>query len=212
MAIALSPNSALVHLNLGDLLDALGRLEEGWTEHEIAQQLDRGNNILLVPHFSHSLYLRGQYDHAIELLTRTAKGSPNDPELEWFLSEAYMQKGMHPESVQELGKTLRLLGFPEIAPRLHRAFATSGWRGALLQLAKEVEQLIAIKRGYFPGCLALVYAQLGDKDRAFYWLEQGRTHPATDDSMYWVKVDPLFAPLRSDPRFNDFLRGVGLLP
>jgi serine/threonine protein kinase/tetratricopeptide (TPR) repeat protein len=206
-AIALSPNSASAHSILGDLLDALGRLEEGWNEHEIAQQLDPNGDEL-----SQALYLRGQYDRAIELLTGTAERSHDDALTHWYLSQAYMQKGMHPESVRELGKTAAMAGFPEIATRVQRAFAKAGWRGALLQWAQEFEQLNATKRAYFPGVLAQTYAQLGDKERAFYWLEQARVHWYLDGVLEYVKTDPSFASLRSDPRFNDFLRWAGVLP
>jgi hypothetical protein len=62
--------------------------------------------------------------------------------------------------------------------------------------------------------LAQVYATLGDKDRAFYWLEEYRQHLdlASADPTLFFKTDPWFAPIRSDPRFSDFLRRVGLPP
>jgi serine/threonine protein kinase/tetratricopeptide (TPR) repeat protein len=210
-AIALSPNSASAHSDLGGLLDTLGHLEEGWNEHEIAQQLDPNHDQLSQP-----LYLRGQYDRAIELLIRTAEASPDDGVPHWLLSQAYMQKGMHPESVQELVKCVTLYGFPELATRIQRAFASSGWQGEVLQWAKELEQLIATKRCYFPGVLAQVYAQIGDNDRAFYWLEQVFAHwhlaSISDPVVGSVKTDPSLASLRADPRFNDFLRRMRLLP
>jgi serine/threonine protein kinase/Tfp pilus assembly protein PilF len=210
-AIALNPNSASAHSYLGGLLDTLGHLEEGWDEHEIAQQLDPNDD-----HLSHALYLRGQYDRAIELLSRMAEASPDDGGPRWFLSQVYMQKGMHPESVQELVKCMKLYGFPELATRIQRAFATSGWQREVLQWAKELEQLIATKRGYFPGVLAQVYAQVGDNDRAFYWLEQGFEHwhlaSISDPVVGDIKTDPSLASLRADPRFNDFLRRMRLLP
>jgi tetratricopeptide (TPR) repeat protein len=207
-AIALSPSSAAAHGALGDLLLGLGRLEEGWNEAQIAQQLDPNQD-----HLSGALCLRGQYDRAIELLKRKAEAKPDDAVVHFDLSQAYALKGMHAQSVQELAKTMTLVGFPEIATRLHHAAATSGWRGALLQWAKELEQLIMTKQAYLPGVLAQTYAQLGDKDRAFYWLEQGLAQDrVTDLGFGVVKVDPMFAPLRSDPRFNEVLRRMGLLP
>jgi tetratricopeptide (TPR) repeat protein len=158
---------------------------------------------------------RGQYDRAIELRLRATEASPDNAIAHWNLFQAYPLKGMYAESVRELGMSMKLVELPETATRLDRAFATSGWRGALLQWAREFEQLIATKRAYFPGVVAQAYAQLGDKDRAFYWLEQGLAHrhlAIADPVLVGVKTDPWFAPLRSDARFNDFLHRMGLLP
>jgi len=209
-AISLSPGNASAHDALGSVLDRLGRFEEGWSEQEIAQQLDPNQDQI-----SGALYLRGQYNRTIALLRREAEASPRDAVTHWFLSEAYAQKGMYAEAVQELGKSMSLTGLPEVGTHVQRSFSKSGWRGALLQYAQEVEQLQANKQGYFPGILAEAYARVGDKDRAFYWLEQGRTHrhlASSDPILQWVKVEPSLAPLHSDPRFSEFLRRAGLPP
>jgi serine/threonine-protein kinase len=159
------------------------------------------------------LYLRGEYDRSIAQLQRMVDTSPDVAYVHWFLSQAYEQRGMDAESAQELGKSMTLFGFPEISVHLNRAFATAGWRGAQRQWAKELEQLMATKQGYFPGVLAEAYTQLGEKDQAFYWLEEGWKHRRLADAdpiLQFVKVDPSFAPLRSDPRFKDLLRHFGL--
>jgi TolB-like protein/DNA-binding winged helix-turn-helix (wHTH) protein/tetratricopeptide (TPR) repeat protein len=170
-AIDLNPNNAAAHDDLGDALASMGQLDEGLKEYEIAQQLDPNQDYL-----SGIFYLRGEYDRSIELLKRTAEAHPDNGECLYFLSVNYAEKGMHAQSVQELLKFWRMFGLPEMAAHIDRAFATSGWNGALLQYAKELQLLMATKQGYFPGILAQVYSQLGDKDRAFYWLEQGNEH------------------------------------
>lgn len=108
---------------------------------------------------------------------------------------------------------MRLCGLPETATRVDRAFANTGWNGALLQWAKELERLMVTKEAYLPDLLAQVYVLLGDKDRAFYWLEQGNEHrhlAIVDPVLQFVKVDPSFAPLHSDPRFKVLLHHMGL--
>jgi hypothetical protein len=77
-----------------------------------------------------------------------------------------------------------------------------------------LEHLAASKQVYVPGILAQVYTALGDKDRAFYWLEEYRQHRdlARTDPTEFFKTDPWLAPLRSDPRFSEFLRRAGLSP
>ena len=207
-AIDLNPNNAEAHGGLGAILTVKGQMEEAWKEAEIAQQLDP-----LQSDISYALYLRGEYDRSIESLQRMVETRPDVAYVHWFLSQAYKLKGMYAESVRELGKSMTLFGFPEISVRLNRAFATSGWRGAMRQWTKELEQLMATKQGYFPGVLADAYTQLGEKDQAFYWLEDGSKHrhlAMADPILIFVKVDPSFAPLRSDPRFKDLLRHFGL--
>jgi TolB-like protein/DNA-binding winged helix-turn-helix (wHTH) protein len=203
-AIALNPNNAVAHKDLGD---SLRDKEEAWREHEIAQQLDPNQD-----HLSWALYIRGEYDRAIELLLKLAETHPEDGTVHWELAQNYLQKSMYKEWVQELGTSMSLFGFPDIASSLHRAFATSGYLGAMRQWAREVERLNASGRGYFPGILAQAYTALGDKNRAFYWLEQGYAHrdrSTADPYLHSLDEDPVFAPLRSDPRYKDMLRRMG---
>jgi tetratricopeptide (TPR) repeat protein len=209
-AITLNPNNAHAHKRLGDLLDTMGRMEEGWKEYQIAQELDP-----IQDHLSDGLYLRGEYDAAMALLLKDIESRPEDALAHWFLSQNYLQKGMYKEWMQELGKCMTLMGLPEIAGRLHVAFATSGYPGALREQAHYFEQLKANKQAYFPGILAQAYAALGDKDRAFYWLGEGCAHyhlALSDPFLTGLKVDPGFASLRSDARYKDLLRRMGLPP
>jgi len=208
-AITLNPNNAFARDNFGAWLDAMGRLEEGWKEQELAQELDPASD-----HLSWALYRRGDYDRAIERLRTTLQTRPDDGILRWLLSEIYAQKGMHKEWILEFSESATLLGKPEVAGRLQHAFATSGYLGARRLWARELEQWAATKQGYFPGMVAQVYASLGDNDRAFHWLQQGCEHyrdqGSSDPILQWTKIDPSFVPLRSDPRFKDVLRCMGL--
>lgn len=209
-AITLNANDAFAHEQLGAQLDAMGRLEEGWKEQELAQELDPSRD-----HLSWALYRRGDYERAIERLRTTLQTRPDDVVLHWLLSEIYAQKGLHKAWMQELSESLSLSGMPEATGRLQRAFAASGYLEARRSWARELEQLEATKQSYFPGMLAQVYATLGDNDRAFYWLSEGvshRTKAISDPILVWIKVDPGLASLRSDSRFPDLLRRIGLPP
>jgi serine/threonine protein kinase len=208
-AIALNPNNARPHAQLGKCLDAMGRLKEGWKEQEIAQELDPNED-----HLSIALYRRSDYDHSIEQVRKTLERRPTDGVMRWLLSEDYAQKGMYKEWVRELGPAFIHLGFPESARRIQQAFAVSGYPGARRQQARELERWVASKQAYLPGVLADVYTSLGDKDRAFYWLGQGvdHYHTANADILQFFKVDPELAPLHSDPRFKGLLRRVSLPP
>jgi serine/threonine protein kinase/Tfp pilus assembly protein PilF len=209
-AIALNPNNAVAHEYLGDLLDDIGRLEEGWSEYQLAQQLDPNHN-----HLHYALYKRREYDRAIQLNLTMLESDPNNGYLHHQLYESYSAKGMYKEAVQQLEQAAILFGLPEEAPNLRRAFALSGYAGAMREWAKELEHLHATKQAFLPVNLAVTYAALGDKDRAFYWLEEGYKHrgqssAGTDFSD--LRVYRGLDPLRSDPRFADLLRRMGLPP
>jgi hypothetical protein len=85
----------------------------------------------------------------------------------------------------------------------------SGSRAQAQKILDEMTQ--RAKRGYFPAwAMASVYVGLGDKDRAFEWLQEAVEERAA--YVPYLKVDPLFDPLRSDPRFTDLLRRMNLAP
>jgi serine/threonine protein kinase/tetratricopeptide (TPR) repeat protein len=209
-AITLNPNNAAAHELLGDLLDDIGRLEEGWKEYQVAQQLDPNHD-----HLNYALCKRREYDRAIKLVLTLLESDPNNGYLHHELYEAYAAKGMYKEAVQQLEQTVILFGFPEEAPNLRRAFAVSGYAGAMREWARELERLHATKQVFMPVNLAATYAALGDKDRAFYWLEEAYKHRGQFSAgvdMSELNVYPGLDPLRSDPRFADLLRRVGLPP
>jgi tetratricopeptide (TPR) repeat protein len=207
-AVALGPNNAQAHEGLGELLDGTGHLEEGWKEFEVAQELDPQFN-----HLSDPLYRRGDYDRAIDL-RRTLKDPYGDAIQHYGLSQSYALKGMYKEWADELNETLTLMGFPGSARRIRQAFATSGYLGARRQEAREFERWFASNQDYSPCVLAEIYTAVGDKDRAFYWLEHGIEHHrlAMNDDLNWFKVVPELAPLHADPRFKELLRRAGLSP
>ena len=126
----------------------------------------------------------------------------------------YAQKGMFKEFASEMGEAFALYGYPELAARLRHAYDQSGGQGTLREWIKELEHAAVNKETYLPGNLAEFYAAIGDRDRAFYWLEEYRQHrdQATAETTCCFKTNPWFAPLRSDPRFGEFLRSVGLSP
>jgi len=209
-AIALNSNNASAHEGLCHLLDDMGRLDAGFKECEIAQQLDPNAD-----HLSYSFYKRREYDRAIEVLLMMLRNDPNNGYLHHKLYEIYAAKGMYKEAVQHLEQTVTLFGFPELAVDLHRAFAASGYMGAMRWYAKELEHLHATKQVFLPVNLAAVYAFLGDEDRAFYWLEQAykhQGHGGAGVTLTELKVYPPLDPIRSDPRFNDLVRRLGLPP
>src|SRR5215472_7471144 len=164
-SVSLSPNSAESHGSLCGLLDSLARLDEALKECETAQELDPNRD-----HMFDVLYFRGECDRYIPLLRRWTDLYPDFMVDHSELAHCYWMKGMYKESIQEMERTIVLVGLPKLASRVHQAFVTSGYKGAARVAAEGTEQLASSKQGFYPTLAADLYAQLGNKDRAFYWL------------------------------------------
>jgi TolB-like protein/DNA-binding winged helix-turn-helix (wHTH) protein/Tfp pilus assembly protein PilF len=208
-AIALNPNNAEAHDSLGGLLDGLGRSDEGWREHQTAQKLDPNHD-----HISDALMTRGRYDEAIAVVQMLLKLYPEDSFVHLAAFRDYAKKGMYEEALPHAEQVFVLVGLPEIADRMRR-HAASGYRDALREAATALEHSITTKETFLPVSIAELYAVLGEKDRAFYWLEQAYAHHdvemvAADLGLDNLNVDFLLDSLRSDPRFKDLVRRVGL--
>jgi len=202
-AVLLSRNNAEGHDWLGHILDSTNRLEEGMSEFQLAQELDPAND-----HLADAFDRRGQYDQAIDRVLQFLQFDPNNGWLRFQLLGYYKDKGAYQEYALGVPQVLRLFGFPESAERVRSVYASSGYRSALQQLAKEGEQLHARHQIDDPGLQAEFYAMAGDKDHAFQWLqkafEERRLGP--DD----LKCSPVWVPYCSDSRFVDLVRRVHL--
>jgi serine/threonine protein kinase/Tfp pilus assembly protein PilF len=205
-AIELNPNNAEAHEELGARLDAMGRLDEGLKECQIAQELDPNHD-----HLSGALDDRREFDRAIEVMLMMLQQDPDNALLHHNLYLDYEAKGMYAEAVRHLERTMTLVGFPQTAINVHKAFAISGYRGAMQEYAKQLEHLHATKQFFVPVNLAGVYTIVGNKDRAFYWLEQAYQHGSGVGIPLWMMtLYPALGPLHSDPRFQELVRRIGL--
>jgi len=206
--LALNPNNAAVHDDFCEVLGEMGRLDEALNECQLAQELDPNND-----HMAIILYRRGEYDHAIAILRMMIERHPNDGGLHYLLFECSEKKKNDKEAVLELEKAVTLYGLSDAAGKIHRTFAISGYRVAMLQWAKEIENLQARKQFYMPVNLADAYAVIGENERAFYWLAQAVAHRdaiAAGEPATFLGTDPMLESLRSDLRFKDLLRRIGL--
>jgi serine/threonine protein kinase/Tfp pilus assembly protein PilF len=200
-AIELNPNNARAHKGFGDFLISMGHLEEGLKEDEWAQGLDPNTSYLY-----QGLYFARQYDrhraHVTEALART----PSNAYLHYWLGMNYAQTGMHREAIDQWKAAANLFGgeFKGIPAAMDRGYAASGFAGAMRTTAKAFEQLDASEKGFIP----VFYALAGDKEQALKWLEKlTAEHDLVPNP---VPIDPVWDPLRSDPRFKDLVRRMGL--
>ncbi len=207
-AIELNPNYATAHHWHSIGLRSVGRFDETIAEMKWAQELDPLSLIINADLGTAYIYAR-RYDKAIEQLRKTIEMDQSFYYAHWRLGTAYEMKGSYQNAVAEYQKARQLNDDPSVVAFLGHAFAASGKRDEALRTLDQLKE-IAKQRYVSAYSFALVYTGLGDKDQAFQWLERCYQDRAFD--MVFLKVDPLLDSLRSDPRFADFVRRVGLSP
>ena len=207
--LELSPNFAEMHAHYAMCLVFFGRNDEALSEVERALALDP-----LSPRFGFTSgwlrFFMRQYDTAIEQYRKTLELDPNLPFAHESLGDAYEKKGMQKEAIAEWVNALTLTGEKEEAAMLQQTYATSGFDAAVRKSAeKKLEGLNAkIARGeYVPAAeLVKICIRSGDKEQAFVWLAKAVQER---NRLAWeLKIDPLFDPLRSDPRFEALVESV----
>ena len=188
-------------------LATVGRLDDAIAEVKQAQQLDALSPIINSDLGWYLLYAK-RNDAAIDQFRKTLEIDPNYVSALQGLGAAFAQKGMHAEATESLRKALSLAeGSPTILAQLGHAHASAGRRQEALDVLRELDELS--NRRYVPSSgIALVYAGLGDADRAFAALEQAFAE--RDFSMTLLKVAPWFDRLRSDPRYEALRRRINI--
>jgi len=204
-AIELHPGYATAHHWYAWHLSLLGRYEEAIAEMRKAENLDP-LSLIINADLAELLVLAHSYDESIKQSRKTIEMDPSFALAHNQLAQAYLQKHMNHEAVAELEKAAQLSGgSPTVMANLARAYAASGKRSEAMKLLSDMK-----KRSnsiYSHGSeIAVIYAALGVRDQAMNWLEKGyeeRFNPG-------VLLRPGFDPLRSDPRFQDLVRRIGL--
>ncbi len=205
--IALNPNYPLLHHWRSLNLIAMGRMDEARAAMQRALELDP---LLLVSNVNLGRidYYEGRYDQAIKQYQRALELDKDFMRTHLRMGLAYVQQGRYHEALTEYNKALEIAGdTPQIRAHIAHVLAVSGKRSeALIELAKLQERA---KRQYVPPYdIALIYVGLGENDKAFAWLEKAYDDHSTE--MIYFKVDPLLAPLHSDPRYQNLLRRMKL--
>jgi len=207
-AVELNPGYAQTHFWFGQYLIEVGRSGESLAEFRRAQQLDPLSPIHAVFTTYPLLYQR-QPDQVITQLLKIIETDSSFYPAHAHLGIAYSQKGQLTEAVAALEKARQLEAIPWVLGWLGHAYAVAGRRDEALKLLDELKE--RSERQYvMPYSIALVYAGLGDRDRAFEWLEKG--YAERDEQLCMLKVDHGFDGLRADPRFADLLRRMNLAP
>jgi len=206
-AIELSPSYAEGHHAYSHLLLLLGRIDESFAESKKLLELDPVSETSIGHLAYHYLYAR-QFDEAIAQYNKNRQLYPDVDFANYFkLGEAYSQKGMFDEAVPQFLKGFAGFAYePTKIEELKKAFARSGIKGFYQKLLEQ--DLGAPQPEQNRLEIAELYARLGEKDAAFEWLE--KAYAAHDDQMVRLKEELGYDNLRSDPRYADLLRRVGL--
>lgn len=204
-AIELNPSYATAHHWYAWHLALLHRYDEALAEMRKAESLDP-LSLVINADLAELLALAHSYDESIQQSRKTIEMDPNFGLAHNHLGQAYLQKHMYDEAIAELQKAVQLSsGGPTCMANLARADVASGKRSEAEKLLGDLKKRSS--PGYSHGSeIAVIYASLGDTDQAMNWLEKGyeeRFNPG-------VLLRPGFDPLRSDPRFQNLVRRIGL--
>ncbi|MGH9936981.1 MAG: winged helix-turn-helix domain-containing protein [Blastocatellia bacterium] len=209
-AIALNPRYATARQWYAiHYLTPKGRLEEALAEMSLARDIDPVS-LVMNSFMGATLYFAGRSDQAVEQCVKAVDLDPNFGVARWRLGLVLAQEARFDEAITELSRADALSGgSPFMKAALGYAYAVSGRKGEAVKILAELQK--RAERSYVSASeIAAIYAGLGERDRAIAWLEKAAEERAFH--LVYLNVRPEFAPLRSDPRFADLLRRVGLAP
>jgi tetratricopeptide (TPR) repeat protein len=174
----------------------MGRFAEGVGEIQKALELDP-LSLIINADAGWFFSMAGQGDRALTQLSRTIELEPRFAPAYLYLGEVYLRKGMYQEAIASYKKGVELGdGRPAV---LGFAYGRAGRKTEAMRIIEELSH----SRDRAATSIAIVYAGIGDNDRALALLEEAyREH---SDSLIYLRSQPLYDPLRSDPRFQNLL-------
>ncbi len=204
-AIQLRPGAQVAHRWYSFSLSAMGRHQEAFAEMERAREISPQSPVLATA-VANVLFLAGRYDDAIAQCRKAMELDAGAVSAHTVLRWCYEKKGMHREALAAFEQE-RIFAGDTATTHLKRAsvLAAVGRNDEAHSVLREVLERRA-QQWVSPYEIAIVYCWLGDYDNAFSWLAQAEREHAV--GFTFVRVDPRLEGLRSDPRFEDLLRGV----
>lgn len=188
-------------------LDALGQPQESIAEMRKALVLDP-ISVSMNMEIGWSYYIARDYNRAIEQCSKASEIDPHFRDAHLCTAQAYEQRRMYDQALAELKKVEDIApDDPAFLTELGYVYGLSGRRADALKLVEQLRK-ISMREYVDPTFIGLIYTALGDREEAFKWLD--KAYEARSSWMTWLKVEPKFDPLRSDPRFNELMHRVGI--
>jgi TolB-like protein/Flp pilus assembly protein TadD/DNA-binding XRE family transcriptional regulator len=208
-ALELNPNYAVSHHWYSHYLTAMGRTEESLVASKRCLELDPLDLVINIHMAWHHQFAR-QYEEAVEQCWKTNELHPNSFWPPYFFGMAYQQQGKIAAAAVEYQKAIQMSGNVTFTTAgLGHLYASSGRSAEARVIFDELRA--RAQNTYVPAYdLALVCVGLGATDEAFEWLD--RAYEERCGWLTYLKVEPRMDALRSDPRFNDLLRRLRLMP
>jgi TolB-like protein/DNA-binding winged helix-turn-helix (wHTH) protein/Tfp pilus assembly protein PilF len=208
-AIDLNPNYATAHHWYAYYLMSRGKMDESLAEIRLARQLDP-QSLIINSDVGQLLYTARRYDEAIEVERRTLEMDATLPWPHRWMGLSYLAKRDFSEAIAELQTNARMANDePGSLAILGMAYAQSDHPDEAKQILRQIRALPAERYDSMPD-VAWLLASLDEKDQAFGWLE--RSYAARARGLKGLAVIPYLDDFRSDPRFQDLQRRVGLTP
>ena len=205
-AFELNPGLARARFRYSFYLSVMRQHDQALAEMERARELDPLSlrfkaNVGLV------LFLARRYDEAVDVLQSTLAMDQSFGEAQTHLALTYAAKGMYPEAIAAYQEAVKLGDDLGLSTQIHlgAAYARAGQREKAQAILR---RLLASKEYVSSGLLPILYIALGEREQAFTWLE--RAYAEHDLQLQYLGLYPGFDPIRSDPRFIDLMRRVGL--
>jgi TolB-like protein/DNA-binding winged helix-turn-helix (wHTH) protein/Tfp pilus assembly protein PilF len=206
-AIGLDPNYSVAHEYYGDgYLALVGKQDESIAELRKAHELDPLSPIIACD-LAKRLSEARRYDEAIAQFQKILDLDPDFVQGRYYLALNYADMRRYPDAIAELKKIKSWESLPFIVAKLGEIYALQGKRQEALEIVDRLQQGSAHQYTN-PISIVRIYIALGEKDQAFFWLQKAYTAHATP--LLSLSTDPVYDPLRSDPRFQEILLKVGL--
>jgi TolB-like protein/Tfp pilus assembly protein PilF len=204
-AINLDPNYATARHWYAEFLTLQGRFSEALDEIERARQLDP-RSLIIAADRGAILYCARRYREAIQQFRAVLEMEPNFPRAQ-IVVFAYIEEGMTQEALRDLAEWQKIQDGPFTWMLYAYVHGQAGHKTEALRFLHKLETERS-KRYLDSSKLIVAHLGVGDNEQALKWCEKGLSERST--GLVWLRVDPVYDPLRSDPRFHALLAKVGL--